>query len=1040
MKVAWKYIKSGAGWSGPYAYLQDTVRKGKKVSSVHVAYLGAAVSAGQSIQHKTPKGTVVQAVVPKPPPPPAEPPPEAASHAESQAANAHAPGESKAAQKKADHIGPNGGAMPSVSPTNHVPSSVLKKIAALEKRLPPEFLLGHDLLQGVKEEAHQPEPDLKEINADLSDLGDALDQHSSVAPSIKKAEEAINALGATPQHLGSQIGAAHLQLNIGNFAKADAIVKAVFKDIKAHQDGAEAIHEAQGVANEEANIAAQQLAQSAKDSLDKGWYEVAAQSANDAIVVAKQKPQIELSDSQLLWMEGVLKEALSQIPSKDEALKSFVDQAAHVVAPTESESALFGTAKKAKAAKTAAFKKAAKEALKNIPEDVVLPAKPISSIADQANVEAGLKTAMLSKAAKALEEGQPVEMLLKPGEKKALDEGWKSGGAGGVTEVSTKLGATFQQHIKPKTKSSMTQAVALKLLAINDYASNLKGEETALDMAAQADGIQESGGASQLPEAIESGAADSPKATPKTLSSKAIMDAMEQTPGDKNWDKDLELIEGQKGSNAGGLYKDRVTQARWYVKWPSSKDVSGLQTRIERLASLLYQAAEVPTPGAILIPMVGQVAIASEWINDVKAMSVEEMEQHSTVRQNFVVDAWLANWDVVGLDTDNIVKGPAQGGTEAYRIDPGGSLVSRAQGKPKPFDVDAVPELKSMRDPSKAPQASKVFGFLTLDELKAGAAKVVGVGDTQIDEAVDLAIPPGTSYTMADGKTVDLPAYLKKALKGRRAYIEKHVLKAKPPKELSASDLKSLVELSDATIQAIIDNKDSLGAHSTGSIRKGLNKKAFTERLGATVGEKAQEAFQKAYMSHWKSNTINAPSNVLRWAVPEMTEGDGKQAERMMRKFWEFKSSQGASSNFVPSTQKAYNIEKAAIASDLLVATATTKDMNSILLRSQKLGKTKQELVTLYRSWRPDQVEFLELGGSKVGDIVTIDSPTVLSWTLRPKVFSGVSPGMIRTKVKVPVDSIAVTDRLNNWTGTLAGEDEVLFYVPKLDAEVIKVG
>ena len=160
----------------------------------------------------------------------------------------------------------------------------------------------------------------------------------------------------------------------------------------------------------------------------------------------------------------------------------------------------------------------------------------------------------------------------------------------------------------------------------------------------------------------------------------------------------------------------------------------------------------------------------------------------------------------------------------------------------------------------------------------------------------------------------------------------------------------------------------------------------------------------------------------------------------MMRKFWEFKSSQGDSSNFVQSTQRAYNIEKAAIASDLLVATATTKDMNSVLLRSQKLGKTKQELVTLYRSWRPDQVEFLELGGSKVGDVVTIDSPTVLSWTLRPNVFSGVSPGMIRTKVKVPVDSIAVTDRLNNWTGALAGEDEVLFYVPKLDAEVIKVG
>ena len=1025
MKVTWKYIPNGAGWSGPYAYLQDTVRKGKKVSSVHVAYLGAGVSAGQSIQYKTPKGTTVQAVVPKPPPPPVEPPPVAASYTES----------------KADHVGPSGEALPTATLAKPVPGSILKKFKTLEKKMQEEgFWAGFQLLHSIKEELDKPTPDLKVIKADLSDLDNVIAQHRSLMPVLQEALETVETLGATTAHLLVQIGTAKGQVSMGNFSKASSMAKAIRKDIQKHIKVDQVIKHAETKVVQENSTVGLQLIQSAKDSLDKGWYEVAAQSANEAVVATEQKPQVELSDSQLLWMDGELKESMSQLPSKEEAIKHLISQLATISA-TAQETSVFGSATKAKAAKTAAFKKAAKDALENIPEDVVLPVEPISSVADQANVEAGLKTAMLSKAAKELEEGQPVEILLKPGEKKALNEGWKSGGVDGVTEVATTLGATFQQQIKPKTKGSTLQAIALKLLAINDYVSNLKGEETVLDIAAQADGIQESIGASQLPEAIESGAADLPKAIPKTLSRKAIVDAKEQTPGDKDWDKDLELIEGQKGSNAGGLYKDKVTQALWYVKWPSSKDVSGLQTRVEYLASLLYQAAEVPTPGTILIPMAGKVAIASEWINDVKPMSVAEMEEHPTVRQNFVVDAWLANWDVVGLDTDNIVKGPAQGGTEAYRIDPGGSLVSRAQGKPKPFDVDTVPELKSMRDPSKGPQASKVFGLLTLDELKAGAAKVVGVSDTQIDEAVDLAIPPRTSYTMADGKTVDIPTYLKEALKGRRAYIEKHVLKAKPPKELSASDLKSLVELSDATIQAIIDNKTSLSSsHSGGSIRKGLNKKAFTDRLGATDGKRAQEAFEKAYLSYWKGYTTNAPSNVLRWAVPELTEGDGKQAERMMRKFWEFKSSQGDSSNFVQSTQKAYNIEKAAIASDLLVATATTKDMNSVLLRSQKLGKTKQELVTLYRSWRPDQVEFLELGGSKVGDVVTIDSPTVLSWTLRPNVFSGVSPGMIRTKVKVPVDSIAVTDRLNNWTGALAGEDEVLFYVPKLDAEVIKVG
>ena len=1019
MKVTWKYIKKGGSWSGPYAYLQNTVRKGKKVSSVHVAYIGAAVSAGQTIKHVTKNGKTVQAVVPKPPPPPEDPP---ESLAESVEGIADTP------QKVATPIKP-------------VPAATLKKLASLEKKVPPEFVLGTDMLKAVQDELSTPSPDLKTLNGALSDLANVVEQYGMVSTSIKVVDKPITELGATATHLQHQLSSAKTHMAVGNFTKAAGIVDSALKDFKSHQDAAQAINKAENQAKGSNNVSVQQMLQSAKDSLSQGWYGVAHQQAKDAMATAAQKPQIELTDSQLLWMEGELKEALSQIPSKAEALKTFVKQVADTVAPTEAESALFGTLKAAKGAKTAAFKKAAQDALKDMPEDAVPPAGPAPSVAEQVNNDGGLKTAMLSKAAKALEEGQTVEMTLKPGEKKVLNEGWKSGGAHGVSEAATKLGATFQKHIKPKSKGSMLQAAGLKILAINDYASKLKGEETVLDVEAQVEGLQESTGASHLPEAIESGAAGSSKATPKQLTHQDILNAEEQTPGNKDWDKDLELIEGQKGSNAGGLYKDKVTQARWYVKWPSSKDVSGLQTRIEHLASLLYQAAEVPTPGTILIPMGGKIAIASEWINDVQGMSIGEMEAHPTVKENFVVDAWLANWDVVGLDSDNIVKGPAKDGTEAYRIDPGGSLVSRAQGKPKPFDADGVPELKSMRDQSKAPQASKVFGLLTLEELKAGAAKVVGVGDTQIDEAVDLALPEGTSYTMADGKTVDLPAYLKGALKGRRAYIEKHVLNAKPPKQLKASDLKSLVDLSDATIQAIIDNKDSLGAkHHGGTVRKTINKQAFTDRLGATESENAQVALEKAYMLHWKGSTDNAPSNVLRWAVPETTDGHGERAEKKLRSFWEFKASPGDPIGFVPKTEKAYNVEKAALASDLLVATATTKDMNGVLLRAQKQGKTKQQLVTLYRTWRPDQVKFLELEDSKVGDILNVDDPTVLSWTLRQNVFSAVGPGMIRTRAKVPVDAIAVTDRLNNWTGQFAGEDEVLFYVPKLEAEVIKVG
>jgi hypothetical protein len=103
-------------------------------------------------------------------------------------------------------------------------------------------------------------------------------------------------------------------------------------------------------------------------------------------------------------------------------------------------------------------------------------------------------------------------------------------------------------------------------------------------------------------------------------------------------------------------------------------------------------------------------------------------------RQGFAVDAWLANWDVAGLEFDNIVSDYA---IDPVRVDQGGCLLYRAMGalKGKAFDTRAS-EWETLRDFVKAPQAAHLFADITTDELEQSAGKVWEVTPSAIAEAV----------------------------------------------------------------------------------------------------------------------------------------------------------------------------------------------------------------------------------------------------------------------------------------------------------------
>lgn len=207
-----------------------------------------------------------------------------------------------------------------------------------------------------------------------------------------------------------------------------------------------------------------------------------------------------------------------------------------------------------------------------------------------------------------------------------------------------------------------------------------------------------------------------PKAAPQPTPTQADPNAIEAM---DNWTQTGQ----QGGSNPGGRFKDESGQ-EWYCKFPADEDMA----KAEVLASKLYAALGISGQDAKLITKGGKVGIASKWTSVSKAPSPAALAKTEGVASGFGADAWLGNWDVVGMGFDNLQVG-ADG--KAHRVDAGGSLMYRAQGGKKAFG-NVVSEIDSLRDPKINPQASAVFGGLTDADITASVAKVLAVSDFTI--------------------------------------------------------------------------------------------------------------------------------------------------------------------------------------------------------------------------------------------------------------------------------------------------------------------
>ena len=234
-----------------------------------------------------------------------------------------------------------------------------------------------------------------------------------------------------------------------------------------------------------------------------------------------------------------------------------------------------------------------------------------------------------------------------------------------------------------------------------------------------------------------------------------------------NWKK----VGGQKGSNPGGTYENPETGEQVYVKTPKSQ----LHGENERLASALYDAAGISSAKVLKGKLAdGTEVTYSPMIEgsspDLKK-KLKDKAYMARLQQGFAIDALLANWDVIGLDYDNVVTDK---NGEPVRVDPGGALLFRAQGSPKggAFGED-VPELDAFTDKTSSRPSAKVFSQMT-DEQKLESAKVLqNLSPSQIEELVNSIVTDPEKREE-----------LKTKLKARReAILNKFELSTKPAKK-----------------------------------------------------------------------------------------------------------------------------------------------------------------------------------------------------------------------------------------------------------------
>jgi hypothetical protein len=206
----------------------------------------------------------------------------------------------------------------------------------------------------------------------------------------------------------------------------------------------------------------------------------------------------------------------------------------------------------------------------------------------------------------------------------------------------------------------------------------------------------------------------------------------------------LEHVRALGGSTGATLVRDPHSGGMFVMK----KGNNAAHIREEFAADELYRAMGAPVPEAKLYEGPGRPTKLARFIegkNLKDALQEADKEQKKTilskVQEHFAADALLSNWDVAGLNLDNILVD--KHGTP-WRIDNGGSLRFRAQGTKKTeAQWSHYPtEIWSLRDPAQNQQTAKVFEGLDIYSVarqieKVDTAKVIAAAPQEVKQSLE---------------------------------------------------------------------------------------------------------------------------------------------------------------------------------------------------------------------------------------------------------------------------------------------------------------
>lgn len=154
----------------------------------------------------------------------------------------------------------------------------------------------------------------------------------------------------------------------------------------------------------------------------------------------------------------------------------------------------------------------------------------------------------------------------------------------------------------------------------------------------------------------------------------------------------------QMGSNEGGIHTDEKGK-KYYIKYYHNGD----QAKSEALAGQIYNHMGIHTVNPKHEVIGGKHAVVTEYNPDLHKMHPHEFEKTTPEQAHHLSKMYHAatltkNWDIVGLEHDNIMK---HKNGNLHAIDHGGTFEFRARGGHKDYGPD-VKENDTLKNNNEA--------------------------------------------------------------------------------------------------------------------------------------------------------------------------------------------------------------------------------------------------------------------------------------------------------------------------------------------------